>query len=114
MEVALHHALGNLLEGNPAKGIAEYEGAPTDGSAWLGGDWITSEVRNGPASVDWPEDDPNAGKNIPGRMRRGASWRNFTFNSRIVLRSRRRAGFKNSNHGFRVAHPVPAGLRDVV
>jgi hypothetical protein len=51
------------------------------------------------------------GAGVPGRVRRGGSCRNLTYNTRAAMRSVRGPNFTDSNNGFRVAAPAPERKR---
>ncbi len=103
----LYDMLGNVMEWCQDHAHASYEGAPTNGSAWLGGDWIPGSPTNGPLSRDQSFVTTRDGPDVPGRIRRGGSWRNFAYNTRSAMRSTRGPNFTDSNQGFRVAAPIP-------
>ncbi len=79
-----------------------------DGSAWVGGDWVSGSLFNGPMTAEGPFVTVRDHSYVPGRMRRGGSWRNIAPNTRCGLRSARGPNFADSNNGFRVAAPAPA------
>jgi formylglycine-generating enzyme required for sulfatase activity len=103
--------IGNVMEWCEDHAHANYIGAPADGSAWIGGNWIPGSAVNGPLSTDDSQARVTEGKDVPGRIRRGGSWRQLTYNIRSAMRSFRGPSFSDSNHGFRVAAPAPAGAR---
>ena len=105
----LYDMIGNVMEWCEDHAHADYTGAPADGSAWIGGNWIPGSAVNGPLSTDDSKSRVPDGKDVPGRVRRGGSWRQLTYNIRSAMRSIRGPNFSDSNHGFRVAAPAPAG-----
>ena len=103
----LFDMIGNVMEWCQDHAHANYQGAPTDGSAWLGGEWIPGSAVNGPLS----RDDSRSGKqgsvqDQPGRVRRGGSWRQLAYNIRSAMRSFRGPDFADSNQGFRVVAAI--------
>lgn len=107
----LFDMLGNVMEWCEDEAHANYIGAPNDGSTWIGGDTISGNIENGPAAqvpercavVETPD--------VPGRMRRGGSYRNFAYNTRNAIRSLRGPRFCDSNQGFRIAASLLEELR---
>ncbi len=106
----LYDMMGNVMEWTEDWSHKDYVDAPTDGSAWTGGDWIPGSLINGPVGPEGPHVTVRDGTDVPGRVRRGGSWRQLAFNFRSALRSHRGPNFTDANHGFRVAAAVPAGL----
>ena len=104
----LYDMLGNVMEWVEDIAHANYEGAPADGSAWDGGDWVSGSLFNGPMTAEGPFVTVRDHSYVPGRMRRGGSWRNVAPNTRCGMRSARGPNFTDSNNGFRVAAPAPA------
>ena len=102
----LYDMIGNVMEWCEDHAHANYQNAPTDGSAWLGGNWIPGRGINGPLSEDDSKFGVADGRDVPGRVRRGGSWRQLTYNTRSAMRSFRGPNFADSNHGFRVVVPV--------
>ncbi len=103
----LFDMIGNVMEWCQDHAHANYQNAPNDGSAWLGGDWIPGSAVNGPLS----RDDSRSGKldseqDQPGRVRRGGSWRQLAYNIRSAMRSFRGPDFADSNQGFRVVAAI--------
>jgi formylglycine-generating enzyme required for sulfatase activity len=106
----LYDMIGNVMEWCEDHAHADYRGAPTDGSAWIGGDWIPGSALNGPMTAYRPKDGIADGRDVPGRVRRGGSWRQLAYNTRSAMRSFRSPNFIDSNHGFRLASDVPPDL----
>ena len=109
----LFDMIGNVMEWCEDHAHADYSNAPTDGSAWLGGNWVAGSSVNGPLS----RADSRVGKrrgqqDEPGRVRRGGSWRQLAYNIRSAMRSFRGRDFADSNQGFRVASDLPTGFVD--
>jgi hypothetical protein len=105
----LYDMIGNVMEWMEDHAHADYSGAPTDGSAWIGGATIAGSLINGPLGPEGPEVTVRDGTDVPGRMRRGGSWRQLTFNIRSATRSNRGPNFTDANHGFRIAAPLVGG-----
>jgi formylglycine-generating enzyme required for sulfatase activity len=103
--------IGNVMEWCEDHAHADYNGAPSDGSAWIGGDWIPGSQFNGPLSRDDSKAGVIDGRDVPGRVRRGGSWRQLTYKIRSAIRSIRGPNFADSNHGFRVASDLPITLK---
>jgi formylglycine-generating enzyme required for sulfatase activity len=103
----LYDMLGNVLEWVEDMAHANYTGAPADGSAWRGGEWVGGSLFNGPLTAQGPFVTVRDPSYVPGRMRRGGSWRNIAPNTRAGMRSARGPNFTDANNGFRVACDVP-------
>jgi formylglycine-generating enzyme required for sulfatase activity len=103
----LYDMLGNVLEWVEDMAHANYTGAPADGSAWRGGEWVGGSLFNGPMTAQGPFVTVRDPSYVPGRMRRGGSWRNIAPNTRAGMRSARGPNFTDANNGFRVACDVP-------
>jgi len=107
----LYDMLGNVLEWTQDLAHPNYEGAPRDGSAWRGGVWESGSLFNGPMTEAGPLITVRDPSYVPGRIRRGGSWRNVALNTRCGLRSARGPNFTDANNGFRVAAPAPEAKR---
>jgi formylglycine-generating enzyme required for sulfatase activity len=107
----LYDMLGNVLEWCEDLSHGNYHGAPTDGSAWRGGFWIPGTLLNGPMTESEPIVTVRDHTHVPGRIRRGGSWRNLAYNTRAAMRSSRGPNFTDTNNGFRLACDVPTSLR---
>jgi len=103
----LYDMLGNVLEWVEDIAHPNYEGAPTDGSAWTGGEYAHGTLYNGPMTAIGPLFNVRDRAYVPGRVRRGGSIRNLTYNTRAAMRSFRGPNFTDSNSGFRVAASAP-------
>ncbi|MBU6187428.1 MAG: formylglycine-generating enzyme family protein [Cyanobacteria bacterium REEB444] len=79
----LYHIHGNVWEWVEDYYHGNYEGAPTDGSAWL------------------------TGGNQNGRVLRGGSWHNISTNCRSACRSRYNPDGRDGDFGFRVVLSFP-------
>ncbi|WP_052299499.1 SUMF1/EgtB/PvdO family nonheme iron enzyme [Rubinisphaera brasiliensis] len=106
----LYDMLGNVLEWVEDIAHANYVGAPDDGSAWVGGQWVSGSLFNGPMTKEGPLVTVRDHTDVPGRIRRGGSWRNIAHNTRAGMRSARGPNFTDANQGFRVAAEVPDDL----
>lgn len=106
----LYDMLGNVLEWVEDIAHANYVGAPDDGSAWVGGQWVSGSLFNGPMTKEGPLVTVRDHTDVPGRIRRGGSWRNIAHNTRAGMRSSRGPNFTDANQGFRVAAEVPDDL----
>jgi len=106
----LYDMLGNVLEWVEDIAHANYVGAPDDASAWVGGQWVSGSLFNGPMTKEGPLVTVRDHTDVPGRIRRGGSWRNIAHNTRAGMRSSRGPNFTDANQGFRVAAEVPDDL----
>jgi formylglycine-generating enzyme required for sulfatase activity len=88
----------------------DYEGAPGDGRPWRGGETVHGTLLNGPVTSQGPIVSARDHTYVPGRIRRGGSWRNLPYNTRAAIRAYRGPNFSDGNMGFRVAVSVPEGL----
>ena len=107
----LYDMLGNVMEWVRDLAHPSYAGAPPDGSAWRGGDWESGSLLNGPMTAEGPLVTVRDARYVPGRIRRGGSWRNVALNTRCGLRSARGPNFTDANNGLRVAAPAPSAIR---
>jgi formylglycine-generating enzyme required for sulfatase activity len=107
----LYDMLGNVMEWVRDLAHPSYAGAPPDGSAWRGGDWESGSLLNGPMTAEGPLVTVRDAHYVPGRIRRGGSWRNVALNTRCGLRSARGPNFTDANNGLRVAAPAPSAIR---
>lgn len=107
----LHDMLGNVYEWCADIANGSYEGAPTDGRPWRGGQPIGGTLLNGPTTEQGPIFAVKDHSYVNGRIRRGGSWRNFPYNTRAGVRAFRGPNFADANQGFRVAAPVPDSLK---
>jgi formylglycine-generating enzyme required for sulfatase activity len=107
----LYDILGNVMEWVEDVAHADYVGAPEDERVWNGGDSIVpGTLANGPMTKEGPFVTGRDHSYVPGRIRRGGSWRNLVYNNRAAVRSFRGPNFTDSNNGFRVACEVPPSL----
>ena len=106
----LFDMIGNVMEWCQDHAHADYAEAPTDGSAWIGGRWISGSSINGPLSRHEPKRSNDDGASVPGRVRRGGSWRQLSYNTRSAMRSFRGPDFSDNNQGFRLAIDVTRSL----
>lgn len=106
----LYDMLGNVLEWCADLAHGSYIGAPEDAKPWRGGDWVTGSLLNGPMTEDGPLVTARDQAYVPGRVRRGGSWRNVAQNTRAAMRSIRGPNFTDANNGIRLAASVPDDL----
>jgi formylglycine-generating enzyme required for sulfatase activity len=88
----LHDMHGNVLEWCLDHWYSSYEGAPSDGSAWLKPSaWLKASAWLKPRASD-----------VEGRLLRGGSWLNNPGNCRSAYRGRCRPDYAYGYVGFRV------------
>jgi len=105
----VYDILGNVYEWVADIAHGSYVGAPTDGRPWRGGETVSGTLLNGPAPQG-PLISARDHTYVPGRIRRGGSWRNWPYNVRAGVRAYRGPNFTDGNNGIRVASDVPFGL----
>lgn len=106
----LYDTLGNVFEWCQDLSRENYDGAPLDGEEWRGGNWVSGTLFNGPMTDQGPFTTVKDPSYVPGRVRRGGSWRNVAQNTRAAVRSFRGPNFSDANSGLRLALSVPADL----
>jgi formylglycine-generating enzyme required for sulfatase activity len=106
----LYDTLGNVYEWVADIAHGDYEGAPDDGRPWRGGETVHGSLLNGPVTAQGPIVTARDHTYVPGRIRRGGSWRNLPYNTRAAIRAYRGPNFSDGNNGFRVAVSVPEDL----
>jgi len=106
----LYDTLGNVYEWVADIAHGDYVGAPSDGRPWRGGEFVPGTLLNGPVTSQGPIVTARDHSYVPGRIRRGGSWRNMPYNTRAAIRAYRGPNFSDGNNGFRGAVSVPDDL----